>query len=770
MRKIKLGLVTVLSFIMMMSLVFGITLANVRAATTSLSLSEVENLFETENVKAFTTFGGKAQVVIEQADVKAVTTDRPAGGADETHNQTTTVTYKNAINVGDNTDEVPFFTFSSLTQSSGKRDMDAMIVTLTDRDDPNNQVSILLGFWNNGNIPNLSFAYAKGSGQTYKGYHANGSGVRSLAGPVDQGTVLQYSDYKQQNYTTLGLYYDNETKCVYVDSGWTNYGSRGMTHTNRAGTTLTVIRDLTDTATSGAESAYTKGMEYAYLTVTTVRGWYAYNGIGASNIYSSAFNGGSATGHTLSDKGAKYLIRSIDGLNFSLVSGSNGMADSDAIYTAAGYISEGKIKLPVVNSYTVLTGVQENKDYTETLFVDVTDEKGESVFVNGLNDGKWTEEAITNALPNGDYTVSYYKDQAKTGKVASAVVTVKGLLPDFDLATEENPASKFEVEDGVTVGWNNVQVGQSDVYSGITVSTSETKKIVYKNVDISNNTKDDALLELLITPEELGSFDFWYLDVKIIDSENPEKFLTIRLRKYAYDTISKLGGILVYGENQTPYGMKYRGENGEYDASNGGIIGFDFAGQTTGSNKYTSIVIAYDKQENAVYANSMSDIKKGFATIDGFVKIRDLNATTLPTNASGATVEDEAWTGFASGTVDIEITPSSIQENKRANFAILTVDNERMTKRLSATLAYDGVVGVAYAIPEPMYISGITGKVSDFKSADRYGARVLFNGEPVAVEDGNFLPTVAGEYVIEYAVQENGKTYKTTNSQRLFGR
>ncbi len=737
----------------------------VRPEVPKLTISEVEGLFETENVKAFSTFGGQKQVVIEQDNVQAVTLSG-ANGKDETHNQTTTITYKNAINIGDNTDEVPFFSFSSLTQTNGKRDMDAMIVTLTDRDDPTNQVSILLGFWNNANIPGLSIAYAKGGNQSYLGYHANGSGVRSLAGPVDQGTVLAYTDYRQQNYSTLGLYYDNETKSVYTDYGWADYASRGMNHTNSAGKTLTIIRDLTDTSSNGAEGAYTQGMEYAYLTVTTVRGWYAYNGIGASNIYSSAFNGGSASAHTLSENGAKYLIRSIDGLNFSMGSDLSGMADSDPIYTAAGYISEGKVRLPVVNSYTVLTGVQENKDFTETLYVDLFDGEGNAVPVEGLNEGKWTEDAITANLPNGDYRVVYYKDQAKTKDVASAVVTVKVLLPDFDVATEESPVSKFEAEDGVRFSWDNVQVGNSDIYSGVTISTNESKTIVYNDVDISDNTKDDILFEVMFTPSEIGVFDYYYLNIKIVDAENPEKFLTLTLRKYAYDS-SNLSGLLVSGENQTPYGMKYRGGVGEYDASNGGVIGFAMSGKSSGSNKFGSVKIAYDKEENAIYADNMADIP-GFAIIDGFVLIRDLDETTLRINKNDDTAEDAAWSGFESGKVNIEITPTYIQENKWASFAVLTIDNERMTKRLSADLLHDGVVGYEYSIPAPTYISGLTGQTADFKNAERNGYRVLFNGEPVLVEDGKFIPTEAGEYVIEYAVKEGEGTYKTTKYVNVY--
>ena len=173
-----------------------------------------------------------------------------------------------------------------------------------------------------------------------------------MAAPVDQGTML-YKKAEASVQDTWSLYYDNETKRVLVDSGWASYADRNGSYKNDSGATLTPVRDLTDTATSGADSvAYTAGMETAYLSVTTVRGWYAYNGIGTSTIYSGAFRDGSGTGHTLSDKGARYMIRSIDGLNFGLTNGT--MADSETVYFAESFSGRGAAEIPVLNRYTVL--------------------------------------------------------------------------------------------------------------------------------------------------------------------------------------------------------------------------------------------------------------------------------------------------------------------------------------------------------------------------------------------------------------------------------
>ena len=110
----------------------------------------VEAMFETENTAGFSTFGGKNNIVVTQEDNTPVTAASKV--EDETHNQTTTITYNKPIYIGDNSDEVPFFTYSVVKQdANGKRDFDAMIVTLTDTEDVTNQVSVLIGFWNQTN-------------------------------------------------------------------------------------------------------------------------------------------------------------------------------------------------------------------------------------------------------------------------------------------------------------------------------------------------------------------------------------------------------------------------------------------------------------------------------------------------------------------------------------------------------------------------------------------------------------------------------------------
>lgn len=759
MRKLA---VMVMSFVAAVMLGGAAVLTAVMPARAAdvMGIEAVEAMFETENTAAFFTSGGKKNVVVTQANDIRVTPATP-GAANETHNQTTTITYKNPIYIGDNSDEVPFFTYSWMDRDNdtSKRDFDALIVTLTDTEDATNQVSVLIGAWCNaeGWQNTSSSVYAKGSGQTYLGYHYASATSKSFGAPVNQGTMTDGAIDKYPG-TEWEIYYNNDTKQVLINYGWPNYSSRGGVVTNEKGKQLTIVRDLTDTATSGADSiAYTAGMETAYLSVTTVRGWFAYNDIGTSTIYSSAFRSGSSAAHTLSDTGAQYMIRSIDGLNFGLTDGT--MADSEPLYFAESFSGSGAAEIPVLNRYTVLGGIEEDKAYTEGLYITVENQDAESVTVQGLSDGKWTE-GCGFAGENGTYTVNYYADSADETLVASVTVTL--YRPAFDTAKEITAPDVFEGDGSSTFGWEIFRVGNTPLYSGVTVSTAAAGSVTYKkDIDISDNTANDVLLEFIAIPNEVGVHDFTSITFKFIDKNNPTNFLTVIL---AGGSSANLGGLRAGGSNQDLYGLKYIRKNNEYDPSYGTGISQNLAGQGNGSIPYSTISFYYDKKENALYVSPAYDYTNSAAIKQ---LVRDFDDTTLITNKEGDTVSQEAWNGFTGNSVTLEITVNTVAEGKTAKYGVLTVDGERLTKRLDTEFLFDGIVGYEYALPTPTYVSGLTGAETNF-SLVASGVRVLYNGEEVDVLGGVFTPKKAGEYTVQYAVEEGGTTYMAEFALTVF--
>lgn len=750
MSKARVTILSLLAAAMFGCTAFAAAALPVRAADVT-SVGQVQALFETENTAAFSAAFSKNNIVVTQdpETVKAVTPASP-GSADGTHNQTTTITYKNPIYIGDNSDEVPVFSYSVYGQDASKRDFDALIITLTDTEDPSVYVSVLVGFWNVNNPSAWSTVYARGSGQTYKGYHYAATS-KSFDAPPNQGAILEgkvESDYTK----TWSIYYDNDTRRVLVDGGWSSYADRNGSYKNDSGVTLTTVRDLTDTTTSGADTAaFNKDMQTAYLSVTTVRGWFAYDGT-APSIYSGAFRGGSPSAHTLSDQGARYLIRTIDGINFGLGASGDLMQDSAPVYLGSRPVSgAGTVQIPAMNRYTVLSGITPDKEYTQDLYIEVTDKDGTPVQVVGLQDGKWTEESGF-AGENGSYTISYYSDAAK--ETLAAKVTATLYRPDFTSAEKIAAPDIFEGTES-TFGWENIRVGKSALYSGVTVSTGVASTVVFKkDINISDNTKDDVLLEFIAIPHEVGVADFTSITFKFSDKNDPDTFFTVKLGGGPYGSTG-MGGLLAAGDNQKGYGLKLIRENDEYDGDTGSVLSQTLGGESSGSNIYSSVCLYYDRTENALYTSQMYNYSNAQAQKS---LVRDFGATTLKTNKDGATVSQEAWGGFTSDTVTLEITVDTVSEGETAKYGILTVDGERFTKRLSTTFAYDGIEGYEYRLPTPVYVSGLTGAETDFNSVGS-GMRVLLGDEEIPVVGGVFTPEEAGSYTVQYVVEEGGKTY-----------
>ncbi len=743
----KRGIVALLSFVGALMFIAAATIApllTVQAADVS-GIRAVQAMFETENTDDFSTFGDENNVLVTQADNMRVTATN-ANGEDETHNQTTTIRYKTPIYLADNSDEVPFFAFSVYGQDASKRDFDAMIVTLTDAEDPSNQVSVLIGFWCTFDSE-WSTVYAKGRGQSYLGYHYNPDKTKVLKTPPEQGTLVNRK-VETSVESTQSLYYDAATNRVLVDWGFSSYASRGGTVTNAGGTVLTVVRDLTDDETTGNDGvSFTKSIESAYLEVTTVRGWYKYGGIGEEpTIYSSKFRGGSASGHTLSDYGARYLIRSIDGLPFGLT--GDKLEDSAPVYFGNSFDSNGTVTIPALQKYTVLGGISDASAYTAGLYIEVKDSEGQAVTPTGLAGGKWAQ-GCTFAGESGTYTIHYYADADKQSLVAS--VSGKVYRPDYENAEPIADPNAFGGAESA-FGWENFRVGNSALMSGVTVSTDKKSTVVYrKDIDISDNTADDVLLEFVAIPAEVGVYDFTSVTFRLIDKTDRENYLTVNLAEGPYGA-ETLGGMKAGGNNQDLYGLKlYRKEN-EYDMT---VISQTLSGQSNGSIPYMPICLYYDKAANALYV-SRSFNNNSQSAVKGLV--RDFDDTTLIINEDGDTVTQEAWSGFKGEYVTLEITVDAVAAGKTAKYGILTVDGERLTKRLTTEFSYDGIVGYEYALPTPEYVSGLTGAAADFATA-KSGVRVLFGSDECTVEGGKFTPKQAGEYTVQYAVEENGTVY-----------
>ena len=394
----------------------------VKAESTGVLSTDFQANWTLTNATASTAYS-KSNLRITQQNVLEVTKEA------STQNQVATAEYNYPLYIAKNGKDTPFITYSIDPQGWGQRDMDAIIFTLYDENDPTQYVSVMQLFAAP-NVANSSLFYAKGTGQVYQGYHSSGDvySAGKLLG-LNQGTISEaalYQDNESNSTKTvsqfINLYYDNETKAVYTDYYWADYDSRTIPNaTNASGAKLVMIRDLDDEAYLNGDKAYAPDIKTAKLKITTVRGWYDYTDEfgekNTSNIYSNQFYGGSADTHTLTKAGgARYLIRGLNGQATDVTSGNivNNNIVSPAINNVKG--AGHTVKLPTMYNYNVLNG---KTAYTGDLYV-----KAEGAELTGLNEGKWTADATATWTEVGTKTIKYYSDVEMTTFVDSCTVEV----------------------------------------------------------------------------------------------------------------------------------------------------------------------------------------------------------------------------------------------------------------------------------------------------------------------------------------------------------
>ena len=97
-------------------------------------------------------------------------------------------------------------------------------------------------------------------------------------------------------------------------------------------------------------------------------------------------------------------------------------------------------------------------------------------------------------------------------------------------------ASLFSVESGVSVKSNQTTPSYvEEARNGVAVRSKNAKKVKYeKPINISDNTKDDLLFEMQITPEESGSVELKQFLIRFEDWNNPGCYFEISLVNYPW--------------------------------------------------------------------------------------------------------------------------------------------------------------------------------------------------------------------------------------------
>ncbi len=768
----KKGLIGSLAvaFVALISASLGVT---VFAAEGETAVSAFESKWVLDGAEMSTAYS-KDNARFTQTENLAVTNNQTPVKQDQTHNQVTTAEYTVPLYVADNGKTTPVIRYSIDPQTYGKRDMDAIIFTLYDENDPTQYVSVMQVF-SDTNVENSSRFFAKGTGQTYAGYHAGGSGEYAEGKPVESGTISWaglFTDTESNPTKTVStsfeIYYDNTDKTVWVSNYWSSYNSRNIPIDRTNGTEKVMVRDLDDESKlTGGAPAFSADLRVAKLKITTVRGWYSYTDeFGESdtvnNVYQDRFYGGngSAGKHTLSDKGARYLVRAIDG---QVTDSSNGVIQNNGVvaYAAEGVETDGKNAIiPALTGYNVLSGKTEAAEYTQTLYVSVLCPDGTAAEISGSQGGKWAPGCGFVLSQDGEYTIRYCTDSQCEQAIAQYSFVNENKIPDMDHLVYPTSEIYFEDSENISVSHGPIQVNNSEGYVGEIISTTKEGATVFyaKDIDISDNTKDIPLVEFLPLPQTVGVYDFRVLVFKFYNKENPDEYFQIKLQYNGNDPA--IDYCYAAGDNQEYYGLKSIRNMDEYDNA---AIAQNLAGQAK-DGEYVPIGIYYDRQENCVYLSPTWDYRTSVSS--GKFKLRDFNDDLELKLYGGASTTEPAWGGFSSDVIGMEVIFETLVSGATAKIGIINVDGtplrsegETFISRLEGTVISKGITGYPYEIPEPVYYNAETEKYQDFFSSATAVKVLGPDGEEISLTGRVFVPQTAGLYKIIYGVLEGGVSY-----------
>ncbi|MFA7561022.1 MAG: hypothetical protein WCY80_02820 [Candidatus Izemoplasmatales bacterium] len=184
----------------------------------------------------------------------------------------------------------------------------------------------------------------------------------------------------------------------------------------------------------------------------------------------------------------------------------------------------------------------------------------------------------------------------------------------------------------------------------------ENDTFIYQTtLDLSQNTKTDSLIEMMVLPSKIGSLDFWQFTIKLTDIHNPKNAVNIIVFKGSWG--NEWSYIRAGANNQMPSGW----ENGVVlTAYNTGTpVGFSFTGESTLNAE--TLRLYYDNFEKAIYVDNIK--RPGYSYGNQVIDLDSVDCFK----------ENLLWEGFTTGEVEMSISVQTLQSSS-ANLLIKSVN------------------------------------------------------------------------------------------------
>ncbi len=376
---------------------------------------------------------------------------------------------------------------------------------------------------------------------------------------------------------------------------------------------------------------------------------------------------------------------------------------------------------------------------------------GESVILPDLNasaNGIKCDYSLKIKTPSGRIVTEkqFVADEAGVYEVEyvtqNPIVSYKRYFSALTKTVDAFTSSESRISTELGSAWYNNRL------SGLIVSSESGFNAQYYNtIDLSNNTKDDVLLEFAVIPSKVGEANFEELLLTFTDVFDEENYFTLDVlsgvRGGDRNHVSYLKGSAT---DQVRTGM---GSSGNvYIGGNYGTYShFSFFGTFPSSeDNNKTLKVYYDYNEKAIYVNFQRENK---------VKVIDFDDPNCFANV---------WGGLTNGMVNLSVQVLGYKSGV-TSIVFQQVDGFDFTKEFLYTnekpiitvntLGYNdanlpnAVVGVEY----PLFSANAYSKLQGALEVNRE-VYLNYNTDTqqlIDVQNG-FVPTVAGAYTIVYSV------------------
>ncbi len=395
--------------------------------------------------------------------------------------------------------------------------------------------------------------------------------------------------------------------------------------------------------------------------------------------------------------------------------------------------------------------------------------------------GKVDSEGVVTLDVEGVYTVEYKATFTESGqqveKTLTQTFTVRKNL--YNMTSKDSSYSYgtyYYEEHNLGAGYQGnaedaITMNESTV-TGVQISLAMNDTLTYgKIIDLSGATKDDKIIQLAITPSEIGARDVNDFSIILTDAYDVNNFVTITVKAGAENSISYM---FTSASSQQPTGFNYNAKLNDDGSRNnsGSPLRVNLAGPYEGSRNY-----ALANKDSQI---GMTGIDKNQLSVSIDYATKSMYNTTSGHGANNQFTVDlddpvifsKLWGGFTTGECFLSIKGGTYS-NSTFNFVITeimgdVIDNDFVfTDRGELEIDVDtdkfttlpnGKVNVPYKVFDAscfnVYFGDlpVTAKVTNSQGAE------------VSIVNGAFTPTEAGEYTITYTATDY---FGETNTKEL---